>query len=133
MKLKAGLHHMDASDLDNVAAEAELDQWKVFELDGRTAIDRGDSFFDSVRDSLPMDPPLQRNRSWDALSDSLWGGIDSLPCDKVLIIWRYSSTMASATSSDYEIAKEILNDVSCSLGRSDDTDGNTKEVCVIVT
>ncbi len=122
---------MTTDNLNEVIEGAKLAAWLVFELDGRKIADRN-SFFDCARANLPMDPPLFSNRSWDAFSDSLWGGIDALPESKILIVWRKANTMASASCSDFEIAKGILLELANSLGCSDDTDGNPKEVCIIV-
>jgi hypothetical protein len=46
------------------------------------------AFFDAVRAALPLDPPLVRSQSWDALSDSVWGGLDSLDTRTIVITWR---------------------------------------------
>jgi len=131
MELKAGLYAVDPSELETLAEAANLSGWTVFELDGRGIVDRK-SFFDVACATLPMDPPLQSDRSWDALSDSLWGGIDALPSRRIFIVWKESSSMSRSTGADYEIAKQILSDVATSLGSLDCTAGNPKEVCVVL-
>ena len=37
------------------------------------------TFFDGVRQVLPLDPPVVGHHSWDALSDSLWSGLAGSP------------------------------------------------------
>jgi hypothetical protein len=44
-------------------------------------------FFEAMKALLPLDPPLVGNRSWDALSDSLWSGLDQLAADNIAIVW----------------------------------------------
>jgi hypothetical protein len=131
MELKTGLHHVSATDLDEIVRGARLGGWTLFELDGRQICDRP-SFFDSIRDSLPTDPPLSSNRSWDALSDSLWGGLDVHPAMRILIVWRDAHRMAAAAAADQAMALEMLEELALSLGRPEDTDGRPKMVCVLV-
>ncbi|MBA9007219.1 barstar family protein [Thermomonospora cellulosilytica] len=89
-------------------------------------------FFDAVRESLPLDPPLAGSRSWDALADSLWGGINSLGGPSVLIIWRGSAGFRELSPDEYGMACDVLNDVAESLGDPAATAGDPKNVTVFI-
>jgi hypothetical protein len=132
MKLKQGLFYLGNSDIDSIYNSAKFSGWKVFEIDGNIVHDKY-SFFVNIRTVLPLDPPLISNNNWDALSDSLWGGIDALDDYKIVIIWKDAHQMAVVSGSDYNTAIEILADLSMSLGNPEYTDGNPKEVCIIIT
>lgn len=91
-----------------------------------------DSFFEAVRLQFPLDPPIQSSRSWDSLSDSLWGGLNNLTNNRILIIWPDSSSLAQECPEDFEMALNILEDVAFSLGNHDLTNGHPKLVSVII-
>jgi len=44
------------------------------------------AFFEGVRRSLPLDPPLVGDHTWDALSDSLWNGLHGVDASAIAII-----------------------------------------------
>jgi hypothetical protein len=90
------------------------------------------AFFEGVRKSLPLDPPIVSDRSWDALSDSLCGGLDSVDASGIAIIWPGSAEMAEAQPEDFEIAKSILSDLTESLADAVATVGNVKQIVVVL-
>ena len=90
------------------------------------------AFFEGVRKSLPLDPPVVGDYSWDALSDSLWNGLDGVDASAIAIIWPGSREMARAQPEDFEIAKSILSDLTESLADAVATVGNVKQVVVIL-
>ncbi len=76
MKLKPGVHEVSPSEAERLRAEATAVGATVYLLSGDEIVDR-DSFFDAVRATLPLDPLLVGYyNSWDALSDSIWVGVD---------------------------------------------------------
>jgi hypothetical protein len=79
--------------------------WRVYVLPAD--IDARDSFFDAIRAQFPLDPPLTTNRSWDALSDSLFEGLSQLADNRIAIIWP----RLPAETDDMTIALSILDDV----------------------
>jgi hypothetical protein len=83
--------------------------YRVFRLPERIA-SRAE-FFGAMRALLPLDPPMQSDRSWDALSDSLWGGLDALPEARIALLWSDSATLKSADPDDFELAVDVLEDV----------------------
>ncbi|MCC6699390.1 MAG: barstar family protein [Candidatus Hydrogenedentes bacterium] len=130
-ELQRGLRHVEATDLDEVYRSAKRGGWVLFKLDGKRVADKA-AFFDCVRSCLPMDPPLEGNSSWDALSDSLWGGLDALEVRKILIVWTDARIMMTKSRSEYGIAEDILKDLPESLGRLEDTYNNIKTVCIVI-
>src|SRR5207237_6274213 len=89
-------------------------------------------FFEQVRGDLPLDPPLIGSQSWDALADSLWGGIDSADASVVAIIWKGASDLRRNAPEDFAIAMSVFRDLASSLAKWEDTDGEPKKVCVYV-
>lgn len=124
-----GFFTIDALEAEHAAAEREREGWRIFRLP--TAISSKDDFFEGVRQTLPLDPPLQSNRSWDALADSLWAGLDSLPESKVVIVWSGASAMETHAPKDFAIATNILIELPDLLGSVDITAGATKELLVL--
>ncbi|MFD7797159.1 barstar family protein [Streptomyces sp. NPDC059759] len=73
-------------------------------------VDRS-SFFSAVRDSLPLDPPLESSRSWDALSDSLWDGRHTMPASQVVVLWAGAGPPETGQEQDFQHALWILRDL----------------------
>ena len=94
-------------------------------------IDRA-SFFDAIRATFPLYPPVLGSRSWDALSDSLWEGLHAHPARRIVILWRRTRVMSYSASGDFEIALNVLEDVASSLADPEATLNNPKEVAVLV-
>ena len=91
-----------------------------------------EAFFDMVRAALPLDPPLQSSRSWDALSDSLWVGLLRLDSNRIVIAWPDAAGFKEASPTEYETALAVLGDVVESIGDSVFTCGRPKMVSVYV-
>jgi hypothetical protein len=91
-----------------------------------------DAFFDAVRATLPLDPPLKSNRSWDALSDSLFGGLDELGADRVLLMWTDAAKMVAAAFDEADIALEVLADVAATLAEPNYTAGRPVSLTVLM-
>lgn len=79
-----------------------------------------------------MDPPLLGSGSWDALSDSLWGGLYTAPAQKIVILWPDTGNMASFAPAEFATALAVLTDVAALLSDPDVTRGITKELAVVV-
>jgi hypothetical protein len=101
---------VDSRELNVLTKKAKVDGWVIYELDGTKISDRND-FYRMIASVIPMDPPLSGKGKWDALSDSLWGGLALSPDSKVLLIWKNAVVMARANPSDFETAKDILFEV----------------------
>lgn len=83
MLRKPGLYVVDSGEAERIAEECRHRGWLVMCLPDGVA-SKG-QFFDAIRSTCPLDPPLHSNRSWDALSDSLWSGLDEVEEEEVAI------------------------------------------------
>jgi hypothetical protein len=131
MKLQPGLIKVRQPDLAFYVQKAEADRVPVYMLPRTGIVDRA-SFFDALRATLPLDPPIQTARSWDALSDSLWGGLDRLDADQVLIVWPNAAAMIPASRMEYDQALALLADVATMLADPNLMKGKPKQVSIIV-
>ena len=64
--------------------------------------------FESVKATFPLDPPVVSARSWDALSDSLWGGIVGLGARRIAGIWVDADNFARLDPEAFEIACDVF-------------------------
>ena len=86
MEFLPGLTVVDPAAVGDIIGTARGADLAVFViLTGKRA--GREAFFDAVRATLPLDPPLQSSRSWDALSDSLWEGLLQLDVNGIVIAW----------------------------------------------
>jgi hypothetical protein len=131
MQIKAGLHRTGALDVEAARRQAEEAGYTAFVLPEIGIVDRV-SFFDAVRATFPLDPPLLGSRSWDALSDSLWEGLHTHAAKRIAILWSGTRTMANSAPSEFEIALNVLADVASSLADPRATCEQPKEVAVLV-
>lgn len=131
MEPESGIHHMPRADVESTRRDLEGLGWLVFVLP-EGMID-GRALFEGVRSTIPLDPPVLSDDNWNALSDSLWSGIDGLDADCVALIWPESGTMAELAAEDFGIAKELLADLASSLADSDATGGEPTNLMVILT
>ncbi len=131
MELRPGLVRTATLDVEATRRQASQAGYTTFVLPAKGIVDRV-SFFDAVRATFPLDPPLVGSRSWDAMSDSLWEGLYALPDQRIAILWPNARTMASAALPDFETAVNVLTDVATLLADPRATKGNPKEVTVIV-
>lgn len=104
--------------------------WRVFVLP-RGILDQA-TFFAAVRETLPLDPPVRTDRSWDALADSLWEGLHRLDGNKIAIIWPDAARMASSDPGAFDTATAVLADTAHLLADDDATLGNPKRLAVLV-
>jgi hypothetical protein len=124
-----GLFTIDGTEIERLVASYDREGWQIFRLPGSLA--SKDEFFEGIRQSLPLDPPLQSNRSWDALSDSLWSGLDNLKERKIVIVWPDASRMKALAPEAFSIATSILMDLISTLADEKTTLGNTKDLRVL--
>lgn len=97
----------------------------------RDVVDRA-SFFDAVRATLPLDPPLQGSTSWDALADSLWEGLHQAGARRVWIVWPGADAMANAAREDFAHAIRVMASVIEPLGDATATNGRPTALTFIV-
>ena len=131
MILKPGLLRIETLDVEATRHQAEMAGYVTFVLPAEGIVDRA-SFFDAIRATLPLDPPLIGSRSWDALSDSLWEGLQTHAAKRIAILWPNTRTLADSSLSDFETALSVLVDVASSLADPQITCDNPKEVALFV-
>jgi hypothetical protein len=126
---KQGLQYVSGMTEETVRA-LERRGWRVFVLPPDVR-DRA-AFFAAIRVRLPLDPPLHSDRNWDAVADSLSGGLHLLPENKVAIIWPNPGELRSNDSDAFDLATAVLADTAQVLANSDATLGNTKRVAILL-
>ncbi|MFG3001666.1 barstar family protein [Streptomyces sp. NPDC048340] len=117
--------------MESIQDEAARQEIEVFTLSTGEGGDR-DSFFRAAREILPMDPPLESSRSWEALSDSLWEGLFALSSSQIAIIWRDADRHAEAALGDIQTAQAVLQDVAEMLMDPQATGGNPKKLSIFI-
>ncbi|MFT4113558.1 barstar family protein [Silvibacterium sp.] len=126
----SGFFSVVSNAVQRIQEDSERDGWLVLSLPSR--ISTREDFFNAVRDTLPLDPALSGNRSWDALADSLWSGLYMTPQEKILIVWPESTSMRNRFPADFAIACEILSDLPLSLSDKELPDDRKKRLVVIL-
>ncbi|MFD6294064.1 barstar family protein [Streptomyces sp. NPDC060235] len=131
MVIDRGLHEVSDADIPEILAEAAGQDLPVFMLSTAGRTDK-EAFFEAVRETLPLDPPLGTSRTvWDALSDSVWGGLHALKRPRVVIVWP-GVRPTSDTEDDFQTALSILRDVVATLTEARYTGGRPTWLSVYV-
>jgi hypothetical protein len=129
-ELERGVHRRPSLDTAEFGRQLKRNGWSVFSLPPE--IGDKSSFCQGVRSTLPVNPPLLTDH-WDALSDSLWSGLDEFNADKIAIIWPGSAKMAHDSPDEFDTAIEIFTDLTDSLADNEMTVGHPKQVAVMLT
>lgn len=128
--INAGFHEVPGADIAGILDEAARQGVPVFTLSTAGLTDK-EAFFEAVREALPLDPPLGPHMVWDALSDSVGGGLHELKSPRVVIVWPDARPVAGAEG-DFWIALEILREVVATLAEDRYTGGRPTQVSVYV-
>jgi len=83
MKDQFGLMLVSASAATQTIREC-VDDWEWYVLP--SDIKGRNDFFWAIRDRFPLDPPIESNHSWDALEDSIFGGLSELETNQLIIL-----------------------------------------------
>ena len=129
--MRLGVQKVLPNEMEAIEQRAHSQGWQIYHLHGSQIRDR-ETFFEAIRAGFPLNPPLMSNRSWDALSDSLWQGLFELPAHRIIISWSNSDVMA-ASPDDFETAISVFQDIVDSLADPEMTMGSTKEVTVLLS
>jgi hypothetical protein len=132
MTLGRAVTVIDPNDVGRFISETAGRGAAIYRFSTKGATGRS-AFFGTIRHTLPLDPPLVGSRSWDALSDSLWSGLHETSDNSIAIFWGDSSDFKDASSSDYSIALEILNDITGSLTDQSITNGRPKQISIYIS
>ena len=86
LSLEPGIHQLATrAEAEKFIEHAAQAGWPIFRL--REDISSVESFFETVRETLPLAPPVM-SCHLEALEDSLWGGMDALQAQDVLVVWH---------------------------------------------
>ncbi|KUH40741.1 MULTISPECIES: barstar family protein [Streptomyces] len=131
MNLEPGVTSVRTRDVGRIVEAAEAEDCPLYQFS--TEDHRGArAFFDAVRHTLPLDPPVVGSGSWDALSDSLWEGIHTLHRRRVALLWRDATAFRDGSPEDFRIAVAVLADVVETLADPTATVGRPTDVCVYI-
>lgn len=113
--LNSGLFLLNSEKAQKIISECKSSDWRIFYIYGVSGTK--DEFCSAVAENLPLDPPYNAvcGHNWDALDDSLWGGLDSLSEDKILIIWNSAGKMQNNDAQSFEIVCDIFSNLTVSL------------------
>jgi hypothetical protein len=129
--LQPGLRSIDSARVGEILQEATGQGALVYFLSTPGLADMS-SFFDAIKGTFPLDPPIFGQHSWEALSDSLWEGIYALDVKTVVAIWSDAYEMLKNAPDDYEIALSVLGQVAELLADPRVTAGRPKGFCIYV-
>ncbi len=105
---------VSAQSLDALETVLREMDYKVFEIDG-SRIEDAQTFFQIAKNILPLDPPTSGRVNWDALSDSVGGGLDLLGEPRVAFVWTRVERMLDHGLSDLLMASYCFRDVAISV------------------
>ncbi|WP_266156911.1 barstar family protein [Dyella silvatica] len=126
-----GVHWLnDGPDAEAAISCLACNGWTIFRL--TSGIRSVPDFFEAIREALPLNPAVL-SQNWDALSDSLWSGLDALPTRRILLLWPFADQLKVADCKGFLVASELLTDLCISLGDEKLTTGNPKSVVVFQT
>lgn len=129
--MDAGVWPVDSDTVAAILDQGQPDR-RLIVLDTAGAVDR-EGFFAAVRAQLPQDPPLGTYRDvWDALADSLFGGLDEMDASVITVVWTGSDRFRRAAPGDYAMALEVLRDVTSQLADPEATASRPTLVRVLV-
>ena len=124
-----GFFNTGAEEAELVLAMCERSGWRIFRLpDG---ISSKEAFIAGIRSTLPLDPPLYGNKSWDLVPDSLFCGLHAAPDDRIAIVWPDGSRLETQAPADFAIASDILSDLPALLADELATTGDPKQLLVL--
>lgn len=75
------------------------------------------TMFSQIAHDLPEDPPDVRS-NWDALNDSLWGGLVELERPHVAIFWLHANILLACDAEALYMALDVFRQVADDLDQS---------------
>ncbi|WP_163573238.1 helix-turn-helix transcriptional regulator [Fodinicola feengrottensis] len=107
---RVNIEWIEPSAVAEVVRAARADGFEVYVLSTTGESDR-QAFFDAVRTGCPLDPPLVSARSWDAMIDSLSGGLLVVDAVRIAIVWSGSAAIRADNPTEFEVALSVLTAV----------------------
>lgn len=105
---------MNEKSIKELVKYLEQEHFAIYELDG-TGINDIKTFFKTIINVLPLDPPLSGNVNYDAFVDSVWGGFDTLGRERVALVWTDSENMLYSDYNNFIKISELFYDLEKSL------------------
>jgi hypothetical protein len=105
---------MEYNDKIIVINKKELSKYASYyaiSLDG-TKITNSEFFIKEIMLKFPLDPTLSGKVNYDALTDSMWGGLDLLKKNKVVLKWDSYNSIVQNNIQDFIRLMICLNRVS---------------------
>lgn len=132
MQITPGLCRFATSTATDVLESRICDDgWKVFVLKGAVMRDAA-GLFDAIRAALPLDPPIERLVSWDALEDSIWEGLMEIPAKRIAVLWLDFNVFHRAAPTEAKLFSELLEGISASLANPQFAAGTPKQVAIVL-
>jgi hypothetical protein len=132
MELSQGVTITEPATLDSIREEATRCHARVLYVDTRGMCSR-EAVVRALGDGIPMDPPITSGRIWDAVEDSLWGGLFGLEEDKIVILLTGSASFAHDEPNEFATMLDVLRCVARELADASCTHDHPKMVCVYVS
>jgi hypothetical protein len=111
--LERGVYTASIDDPSRTRADLERGGWRVFVLPSDIA--SADSFWEAVRQNIPLEPMLPMLRSldgrkphWDAFLDSVKGGLHELESERVAIVWPHSRRLKWRAPRTWRDARKVF-------------------------
>lgn len=131
MDISDGIWTAEKDEAREICEDKARQGWRVFDLP--FGISSKLEFFDAVRVRLPLDPPLYPDsENWDALNDSLWGGLYSLRSPGSIIVWRKFDLLKSNFNSEFEVILGIFSSIANMISNPKYGDGVSSHLIVFL-
>ena len=113
--LGSGLFLLNSKKAQNAILEFQSSDWYMFYLPDNLL--SKDDFCSAAMEILPLDPPYtaENGHNWDALDDSLWGGLFNFSSEKIVIVWQSAGKMKNNDINCFEIVCDIFSNLITSL------------------
>lgn len=117
--------------LSALKRELQHADYRVFEVEG-SRMRGGPSIFQTIRASLPLDPPLVGSDRWDALSDSLFAGVAKLGAERIAILWTNIQVPCKVAPKEFQQALMMFAKLKRQLNRAEVTAGCPASVRIVL-
>lgn len=99
----------DEDAVGKIIEEYKENGYTVYLVDLKRSTEISDLFL-AIKSIVPLDPPLVKNGNFDALSDSLFGGVSTEENLNICLVFEQLSLFKKINKFTYDIMMEILND-----------------------
>ena len=90
-----------------MCSELESEGYTLFTID---RVRNAAEFFEAVKSSFPLDPPISGRVNWDAFSDSLWSGLETCQSDRVALVVLDATEFQKNDSRAFDLLVECMVD-----------------------